>query len=112
MRAAGPVDPRAITVAGHLPTHRPRITTQPPGDRTHRLTRRQTQRDLLPLGEGQTPALQIPSPPWSDPSVHRHPPGAPLAVRPSLSSSTGDELTPLHRRPKRLHRLSDHRLRE
>jgi hypothetical protein len=51
-----------IGVPGELATGRRRATSQPPGDRAHRLAAGVSQRDLFALRKRQTAILQLPAP--------------------------------------------------
>jgi hypothetical protein len=51
------------------------------------------ERDLLPLRERQTAALQATAPPRANLTRRDQPPGALLAIGASLDSGIGDELT-------------------
>jgi hypothetical protein len=50
--------------------------TPVPGDAPHRLPASTTQSNLLTLGEGQTPALEMPATPRADPALGQDPPAA------------------------------------
>ncbi len=91
-------------IAAHLPAHRRRRTAQPRRDRPQRLTRRQPDRDLLPLGHRQIPAAQRPRP------VPLHPARTP---EPSISRPLGPRryrrFPPRHARPHPIPELQPHR---
>ena len=112
MRRTRPVAAATVAVAGQLPRDRRRAAAQPRRDRPHRLTRRSSQCDLLPIGERQIAALQVPATTWT------HPTGLAQPRQPSMSMSArrrgriGQELPGLPRRPERLVQLGDQLVRE
>ena len=108
----GPIHPISVAVAGQLPRHRRGRSVQPPGQRADGLTARPTQRDLLPLGEGQVPPGQVSVATWANPAGLTHPGQPTLAVGPCHRGSVSHELTRLPRRPERLKQLSNKLLRE
>ena len=81
-------------------------------DRPDRLTAGPAERDLLPLRQRQTPALQVTAPTRSDPTRRSQPPAALLAIRAGRDGGIGDELTSRHRRPEHLIDLRNHPIRE
>ena len=104
--------PAAAGVTPKLAADRRRAAPKPPSDRSHRLTTRTRQRDLLALRERQTAALQIPTTTRAHPTRRDQPPSSLLAIGTRLRGGVGDELTSLHGRPEPLHNLSDHSVRE
>ena len=104
--------PAAAGVTPKLAADRRRAAPKPPSDRSHRLTTRTRQRDLLALRERQTAALQIPTATRAHPTGRDQPPSSLLAIGTCLGGGVGDELTSLHGRPEPLHNLSDHSVRE
>jgi hypothetical protein len=60
---------------------------QPRSDRTHRLTTRASQRDLLPLCKRQTTPFEIPPTPRTDPVLSSQPPSALLPIVPASAAA-------------------------
>jgi hypothetical protein len=85
---------------------------QPRSDRTHRLTTRASQRDLLPLCKRQTTPFEIPPTPRTDPVLSSQPPSALLPIGTRFRGGGSDELATRHRRPEHLHDLGDHPVRK
>ena len=112
MGAGCPVAAPAITVTAQLPADRRGRPADPLRDPAHRRAGRTRQGDLLPLGETQAAALQVPSTARPHPARRRDPAGTLLPVRPRHPRRVGDELTALHRSPERLHNLRHHGLSE
>jgi hypothetical protein len=112
MRPGGSIASAPTRVARQLATDRRRAAPQPPGDRPHRLTRRAPDRDLLALGERQTPTLQIPPAARTHTTLRGQPPSALLAIRAGLGRRGRDELATRHRRPEHPHNLRNHPVRK
>ncbi len=112
MRRRRPVALGAHDVARQLTRDRRRRTPQTVSDLGDAVPAGAGDRDLLPLSKRQTTTLQIASATRTHTAGLTQPTPPFLPIRTCLGRSTGDELTPRHRRPERLKHLSNHVLRE
>jgi hypothetical protein len=108
----GAVATGPLAVTRELATDRRRVASQPAGDRSHRLTTRARESDLLPLIKRQTATLQVPATTRTDPARDLQPPTAHHPIGTDLRRGVTNELTALDRSPERLHQLRDHPVRE
>ena len=98
-----PITTSPISITGELATDRQWAASQPAGDRAHRLTASARDRDLLPLGERQTAALQITTPTRTHPARGHDPPPPLNPIRPDRLRGPTDELAALQRGQKTAH---------
>src|SRR5215216_6680106 len=112
MRRCGPIAAQPIGVATQLPRHRRWRPPDDGRDGPDRVTAGPAERDLFPLRQRQTPALEIPAPTRSDSSHRSQPASALPAITAGRNRGIVDELASRHARPEHLIDLRNHPIRE